>query len=175
MLNKNQLTHESVTNVCTSANIRKMLPLAATGATPGSIKLKLGYDHNSVVQLGNQTMAQVILFRHNLGEGELISSPQSERKEPQGKTILPILSGKVYRHRYLRENPANSYFTWRNLNTARFYLHLVAPGTAVSAVEDSFIRDLLKSFLKEVFKLRINNGTISREVGNLVLRSQMVW
>lgn len=73
MLNKNQLAHESVRNVCTSANIRKMLPLAATGATPGSIKLKLGYDHNSVVQLGNQTMAQVILFRHNLGEGELIS------------------------------------------------------------------------------------------------------
>lgn len=68
-----------------------MPPLAATGATPGSIKLKLGYDHNSVVQLGNQTMAQVILFRHNLREGELISSPQSERKEPQGRTILILL------------------------------------------------------------------------------------
>lgn len=67
-----------------------MPPLAATGATPGSIKLKLDCDRDSVVQLGDQTMAQVILFGGNLGEGELISWPQSTEKEQHGRLTLPL-------------------------------------------------------------------------------------
>lgn len=101
-----------------------MPPLAATGATPGSIKLKLGYDHNSVVQLGNQqTIAQVILFRHNLGEGELISWLQSKRKEPRGRTMFPlslILPRKVSRLRYLEIKFVNDGFKQFGLYGIRF-------------------------------------------------------